>query len=101
MTRSRPAFEAALPSVQDIVLFRDAAGTLQGFVGNKLLDVVWQGRSHFIFFTAWSWMDREWVRHPFARFYWTIFSSTCKSYLLLPRTFVEYWPRRGAEWRPA
>ena len=116
VTRSRPAFEAALPSVQDIVLFRDAAGTLQGFVGNKLLEVVWQGRSHFIFFTAWTWMDpayrgqnllqglglkrflRQWVRHPLARFYWMIFSSTYKSYLLLPRTFVEFWPRRGAEW---
>jgi len=114
--RSRPAFEAALPSVQDVVLFRDGAGALRGFVGNKLLDVVWQGRSHVIFFTAWTWIDpaarghnllqglglkmylRTRIRHPWARVYWMMFSSTYKSYLLLPRNFVEFWPRRGAEW---
>ena len=36
------------------------------------------------------------LRHPFRPIYWFFDTFSYKSYLLLPRNFVEYWPRHGA-----
>jgi hypothetical protein len=57
-----------------------------------LLRENWRGRN-LLQKLGWRVFVAERLRHPFRPIYWFFDTSSYKSYLLLPRNFLEYWPR--------
>jgi hypothetical protein len=114
--RDRDAFELRLQREGELVRIRDDRGVLRGFVFNELLDIAFAGTRYGIFHSVYAAYDptvrganitqseglyallRAKLKAPFKRFYWMFTASTFKSYLLLPRNFLSYWPRPDAEW---
>lgn len=60
-----------------------------------LLREEWRGRN-LIQKLGWRTWLRTKLRYPFRPIYWFFDTYSYKSYLLLPRNFVAYWPRRDA-----
>jgi hypothetical protein len=112
--RSRDAFEAKLAEVDEVMLARDDSGALRAFTGTKLHVVEWRGERFGAIHSAWAATDPSYrgknltqktgfrfflarkLEEPARPLYWVFAASTYKSYLLLRKNFVEYWPRPGA-----
>jgi hypothetical protein len=115
VSRPRDAFERKLLSADEVTLARDAlAGTICAFVGLKVYEGEWEGRTFGALCTLWTAIDPAYrgrnllqrvgfrafihqkVAHPTRPLYWLFGASTYNSYLLLPHNFRTYWPRPGA-----
>jgi hypothetical protein len=108
----RAAYEAKLRALPEVALWRLRGGELVGLVCLHAYAVKWQGRTSTIIFTSSVVIDeafrgrnlvlltglrvllREKLRRPLAPVYWFFDTFSYKSYLLLPRNFAEFWPRR-------
>src|SRR6185436_8055249 len=106
VARDRSAFEANLFGAGELARYRDADGRLRGFIVNSLC---FEG-GRIVIYTLYAafdpevrgsnlsqreglrWFIRSKLAHPFTPCAWMFTASTYKSYLLLPRNFVEYWP---------
>ncbi len=89
-------------------------GELVGMACIDILPVQFRGRSIAVILTTHVLLREEWrgrnliqrlgwrtwlrtkLRYPFRPIYWFFDTYSYKSYLLLPRNFVTYWPRRDA-----
>lgn len=87
---------------------------LVGMACIDILPVTFRGRSIAVILTTHVLLRKEWrgrnllqrlgwrtwlrtkLRYPFRPIYWFFDTYGYKSYLLLPRNFVTYWPRRDA-----
>ncbi len=96
-----------------IATFR-VKGQLVGMACIDILPVRFRGRSIAVILTTHVLLREEWrgrnliqrlgwrtwlrtkLRYPFRPIYWFFDTYSYKSYLLLPRNFVTYWPRRDA-----
>jgi hypothetical protein len=105
--------EAELRRRQSLAMFR-MNGALLGMASLDVYPAVFRGRRLAVISTAHvllreSWRGRNLIqrlglrtflstrlRYPFRPIYWFFDTFSYKSYLLLPRNFVEYWPRHGA-----
>jgi hypothetical protein len=114
--RDRADFEAKLVTAGEVVRLRDGSGALAGFIVFEELDVEYAGKTYGVLNSLYACYDagvrganvtqreglRAWIkaklRHPLRPYYWMFTASTYKSYLLLPRNFVEYYPRPNYRW---
>ena len=108
----RPVFEDTLRELPELALFRTADGMLVGTTSIDVYDVAHGGRSSMVIYTSSVVVDERYrrhnflaklglrlylrtkLRHPFRRVEWLFDTFSYKSYLLLARNFVEFWPRR-------
>lgn len=107
-----PRFFADLDDKREVILVRDAADhTLQGFTTLVSYPHVVDGRRVRVLFSGDTiiaapyqgqtalqrafvrYLMRLVVRHPREPVYWFLISKGYKTYLLLSRNFLEYWPR--------
>jgi len=105
-------FLADLDDKQEVIVVRDAVdGSLQGFTTLKTYAHEVDGRRLRILFSGDTiiaapyqgqtalqrafvrYLMRLVVRHPREPIYWFLISKGYKTYLLLSRNFLEYWPR--------
>lgn len=104
--------EARLRQRQRIAMFR-ARGELQGFASIDVYPARFHGRALAVIHTTHvlireSWRGRNLVqnlglrtwlatrlRYPLRPIYWFFDTFSYKSYLLLPRNFVQFWPRHA------
>jgi hypothetical protein len=63
------------------------------FTSHVMLDEAYRGHN-LLQRLGWRTFRRTKARYPFHRIYWFFDSFGYKSYLLLPRNFREFWPRR-------
>jgi hypothetical protein len=115
VSRSRETFEAALRGYERVSLWR-REGKLVGFAANKAVTVEIQGQPATALYSGWAILAPEVrgrnllqaegarcfarckLQHPLRPTYWVFGASTYKSYLLLPRNFKTYFPRRERPW---
>ena len=108
----RAVYEAKLRELPEVGLWRARSGVLVGLVSLDVHRVEWQGRVTVIFFTSSVVIDarhrgrnlvlrtglqaffREKLRRPWQPAFWFFDSFSYKSYVILPRNLVEFWPRR-------
>ena len=109
---TREMFAEDLAWKRDVILCRDSGdGELRGFSTLALFRRVVDGRKVVAIFSGDTIIEPEYwgqtalqrqfflyilkqkARHPFSRVYWFLISKGYKTYLLLSRNFVEYWPR--------
>lgn len=108
----REFFERKLREVPEVLLFRNARGELVGVSSVDVYPVRHGGRTEWIIFNANAVVDEAyrrrgileragaWTflrlkrRRPLARAWWMFDTFSYKSYLLLPRSFRDFWPRR-------
>lgn len=109
---SREYFEAKLLALPEVGLWRERGGPLVGLVSLDVYPVRWEGRTSIIIFTSSVVIDerfrgrdlvlktgmklflREKLKRPWAPAYWLFDTFSYKSYMILPRNLVEFWPRR-------
>lgn len=113
--RDRAAFEKKLATVQEVFLgTSDGRIVAFGAWDASVVDV--DGHPHGVLMTHWGAIDpgvrgsniiqnagfrcflRFRLRHPFMPVVWMFGASTFKSYLLMTRNFVEYWPTVSGVW---
>jgi hypothetical protein len=135
---SREFYEAKLRVFPEVALFRTRGGVLAGIAAIDVYRADFRSETSTIIFTSSVVIDEPYrrhnliqrsgfrrflrarLRHPFRPIYWFFDTFSYKSYGLLPRNFVEYWPRYdkptperqaalidhlaqkryGADWRP-
>ena len=108
----RDVYEAKLRTLPEVSLWRTRSGTLVGLVSLDVYRVAWAGRTCVVFFTSSVVIDeryrgrnlvlrtgltalfREKRRHPLQPAFWFFDSFSYKSYVILPRNLIEFWPRR-------
>ena len=110
---SRDRFLQNLADADEVFVCREkTSGRVRGFEANKILHIRQNGRSNVVIFTFYADLEPEFrgsnilqrifvrrfvslrLRHPFSRLSWMFTASTYTSYLLMPRNFADYWPRR-------
>src|SRR5581483_6857770 len=114
----RSTFEAKLRELPELALFRTTSGALVGMTSFEAYRVHHARRRRTVIFTSSVVIDeryrgqvilarlgarifmREKRRHPFTPVDWLFDTFSYKSYLLLPRNFTEYWPRRDCATPP-
>lgn len=115
-----PRFRADLADKDDVILVRDAAdGSLQGFTTLCSYPHEVGGRTHRVVFSgdtiiAAPYQGQSALQRAFVRYvmgvawrhrrdpvHWFLISKGYKTYLLMSRNFVEYWPRWDRETPPA
>lgn len=108
----RAYVEAKLRGHDRLALFRsDADGSLIGMAAIQVEPMEFGGRKLLVIFTSHAIMDeryrgqnliqragvhtwlRSLLRHPLRRKLWTFDTFSYKSYLMLARNLVEFWPR--------
>ncbi len=113
--RDRSAFEQKLATVHEVFLGTEGGRIVAfGACNTDVVDV--DGRPHGVLTTHWAAIDpsvrgnnviqragfrcfvRFRLRHPLLPVVWMFGASTFKSYLLLTRNFVEYWPGADGGW---
>jgi len=113
-------FRADLASKHSVILMQDAqSGAIKGFSTVQLFDREVSGRRIRVLFSgdtvleAGYWgqgtlrrgfvrvMFLEKLRHPFTPLYWFLLSKGYRTYLLLARNVVSFWPRYDAATPPA
>ena len=113
---AREAFEADLEGKQHVVLLRDSGdGSLQGFSTLQVYEQEVEGRNVVAIFSGDTIVERDYwgqkalqtaffffilrqkLLRPGTPLYWFLISKGYKTYLLLSRNFVEYWPRHDQE----
>lgn len=112
----RTTWEHRLLTCEEIFLGRDRRGTLQAFGAINVLLTTWQGRTHGLLFTSVTAVDPayrgsnlyQWVglrcllrfrlRHPLMPLYWFFWAGNYKSYLLMARNCLTYWPHPDQPW---
>lgn len=108
----RSYLEASLREFREFVLARDAAGVLVGTTAIDAYPFRHEGRTTWVLFTAATVIDEAYrrrgilerigvrtflrvkLRNPLRRVCWLFDTFSFKSYLLLPRNFAVFWPRR-------
>jgi hypothetical protein len=119
VVRPRDAFERALADFEFVTTWRErGTGRLLGFSANKILPMRVGDRPVVVIYSGWAILSPELRgrnliqgegfrcaaiakrRHPFTPAYWFFGASTYKSYLLMPRNFAAYFPRRDVAWPP-
>ncbi len=109
---SREAFERDLEQKTEVILLKDVKeGSIQGFSTLHFSKRIHEGKRVAVVFSGdtviekryWGQSALQWrfffyvirkkLTHPFHRTYWFLISKGYKTYLLLTRNFVEYWPR--------
>ncbi|HEY4133331.1 MAG TPA: hypothetical protein VGM50_22120 [Gemmatimonadaceae bacterium] len=114
----RATYETKLRVLPEVALWRNSVGTLIGLVSIDVYRVEWNGRTRVIFFTSSVVIDeqhrgrnlvlrtgvkaflREKRRRPWQPAFWFFDSFSYKSYLILSRNLVEFWPRRDRPMPP-
>ena len=109
---SRAQFESDLDAKQFVIIVRDGAGTVQGFSTIAEYDVALGERSYRVVYSGDTILERRFwgygglqtafarhmllakLRTPGRPVYWFLISKGYKTYLLLARNFLGYWPRR-------
>ena len=112
---TREIYETKLKALPEVGLWRTRDGQLVGLVSLDVYRPTWRGRESIVFFTSSVVIDeayrgrnlvvrtglrmilREKLRRPWLAAYWFFDTFSYKSYLLLPRYFRDYWPRRDRE----
>jgi hypothetical protein len=108
----RATFERDLATKQNVILLSDSGdGSLQGFSTLEVYDQPVEGERVVAIFSGDTIVDRAYwgqkalqtaffffilrkkLAHPGTPLYWFLISKGYKTYLLLSRNFVEYWPR--------
>jgi hypothetical protein len=108
---NRSYYEAKLRAFPEVALFRNRSGALVGIAAIDVYSSDFRSETSTIIFTSSVVIDepyrrhnliqrtgfrvflRAGLRHPFRPIYWFFDTFSYKSYGLLPRNFVEYWPR--------
>lgn len=109
---SRPTFERDLAQKQNVITLLDSGDeSLQGFSTLEVYDQEIDGRRVVAIFSGDTIVDKEYwgqkalqtaffffilrtkLANPMTPLYWFLISKGYKTYLLLSRNFVEYWPR--------
>lgn len=114
----RAHFERKLRRYPEVVLCRNSRGELVGTVSLDVYPVRFQGREVSVVLTAGVVIDEPYrrrgilervgvrtylrtrLRTPFRPVYWLFDTFSFKSFLLLPRNFADYWPRKEAPTPP-
>jgi len=112
---TRDVYEKKLKALPEVGLWRTRDGELVGLVSLDVYRDAWNGRESIIFFTSsvviaeayrgrnlvvrtgLRMILREKLRRPWLPAYWFFDTFSYKSYLLLPRYFRHYWPRRDRD----
>ena len=107
----RPYYETKLRAFPEAALFRNRGGALVGIVALDVYRADFRSETSTILFTSSVVIDEPYrrhnliqrtgfevflrarLRHPFRPIYWFFDTFSYKSYGLLPRNFVEFWPR--------
>ena len=115
----RPIFEKKLVQLPEIGLFRTTSGTLVGMTSFEVYRARHRMRSATVIFTSSVVVDERYrrqnlplrlgvrlflrakARRPWEAVDWLFDTFSYKSYVLLPRNFVDYWPRRDQPTPPA
>ncbi len=105
--------EAELRRRQSLAMFR-MNGALLGMASIDVFPATFRGRALAVISTAHVLLRENWrgrnllqrlglrtflstrLRYPLRSIYWFFDTFSYKSYLLLPRNFVDFWPRHGA-----
>jgi len=114
----RAVYEKKLRGVAEVGLFRAASGALVGLTSYEAYDVTWEGARRRVVFTSNVVVDerhrkrnlplrlgarvfaRERLRHPLRPIDWLFDTFSFRSYVLLPRNFADFWPRRDRSMPP-
>ena len=110
---NRERFINNVKNSDEVLIFRDEKyRRIRGLKVNKILALRWNNRPITVVYTAYADLDPKYrganilqrllflkyislrIRHPFKRLFWMSTASTYTSYLLYPRNFVDFWPRR-------
>ena len=109
---ARPDFERKLGELPEIALFRTAGGEVVGVTSFDVYRVRRAGRPRTVIFTSSVVVDERYrrqnlplrlgvrlfirtkLRRPLEPVDWLFDTFSYRSYVLLPRNFAEYWPRR-------
>ena len=109
---TREVYERKLKALPEVGLWRTRDGKLVGLVSLDVYRPTWRGRESIVFFTSSVVIDeahrgrnlvvrtglrmlaREKLRRPWLRAHWFFDTFSYKSYVLLPRYFRRFWPRR-------
>lgn len=111
----RDTFERDLAAKQNVITLLDSGdGSLQGFSTVEVYDQQIDGRRVVAIFSGDTIVEKEYwgqkalqtaffvfilktkLANPTTPLYWFLISKGYKTYLLLSRNFVEYWPRHDA-----
>ncbi|MEO7085618.1 MAG: hypothetical protein ABI442_01300 [Gemmatimonadaceae bacterium] len=110
---SRAHYEAQLRALPEVGLWREKGGKLVGLESLDVYRVQREGRTSIIIFTSSVVIDdrfrgrdlvlrtglklfvRGKIRRPWAQAYWFFDTFSYKSYMILPRSLDEFWPRRN------
>lgn len=108
-------FERDLSTKTDAILLLDESDQVVGFSTIEVIRTAPSGRDVIVVYTGDTIVERKYwgqtaLQNGFARFivalklgnpttpvYWFLISKGYKTYLLLSRNFVDYWPRHDAE----
>lgn len=115
---TRAVFERDLQAKHHVIVLREPTGGIAGFstletwlqeVDGKKVAVIYSGDT-VVDERYWGqtalqraflrYMVRGKLRHPFTPVYWFLISKGYKTYLLLSRNFLVYWPRHDASTPP-
>lgn len=115
---TRAVFDRDLDAKHHVIVLRDASGEVAGFstletwlqdVQGKRVAIIYSGDTvvdeRFWGQTALQraflrYMVRGKLLHPFTPVYWFLISKGYKTYLLLSRNFLVYWPRHDVPTPP-
>lgn len=114
VTTDRAAWEGKLLEHDEVVLYRGrTSGALVGMAAVDVAQLTHEGRRVNLIFTSSVLIDeryrgqnliqragmasflRVWRRQPLTPIYWVFDTFSYKSYLLLARNFVDFWPAQG------
>ncbi len=111
---SREQFDRDLDGKQFVIVLRDGDGTVQGFSTIAEYDISLGRRSYRVVYSGDTILERRFwgygglqvafakhmlrakLRRPWRPVYWFLISKGYKTYLLLARSFLSFWPRRDA-----
>ncbi len=109
---NRATFDTDLGQKDRVILLEDEAGRLRGFSTLQVLRRRVNGASCVVVYSGDTVVDRAYwgsrvlnrafiaqlaklkLAHPSTPLYWFLLSKGYKTYLLLARNFLEFWPRR-------
>lgn len=109
---SREQFDRDLDAKQFVIVVRDGEGAVQGFSTIAEYDVTVGGKSYRVVYSGDTILERRFwgygglqmafakhmllakIRTPGRPVYWFLISKGYKTYLLLARNFLGFWPRR-------
>lgn len=115
----RGSYETKLRALPEVGLWRTRSGVLVGLVSLDVYRVEWNARTCVIFFTSSVVIDerfrgrdlvlrtglrafvREKLRRPWQPAFWFFDTFSYKSYLILPRNLVTFWPRHDRATPPS